>query len=347
MVTSSATSLAHHCGQTPDLVIDNGYESGGVATVAASNAASDTDAGKIAVNCPTPTLTIAKTPDGGGGAGTIAAGSPGTFTIVITNTGNSTANLVTLDDVLPNDGGLTWTLISATRTAPAPTNVASLCAALVAGNTLDCDFGQLNAGATITVVVTSGNTSLAHHCQGPSPDLSLDNGTPGAPTDGDAVAAATGVTPVTDDGKINVTCPPPTLTIAKTPDGGGGAGTIAAGSPGTFTIVITNTGNSTANLVTLDDVLPNDGGLTWTLISATRTAPAPTNGASLCAALVAGNTLDCDFGQLNAGATITVVVTSGNTSLAHHCQGPSPDLSLDNGTPGAPTDGDAVAAATG
>ena len=71
------------------------------------------------------------------------------------------------------------------------------------------------------------------------------------------MAAATGVTPVTDDGKINVTCPPPTLTIAKTPDGAApGAGTIAAGLAGTSTIVITNTGNSTANLVTLDRRAP-------------------------------------------------------------------------------------------
>ena len=225
--------------------------------------------------------------------------------------------------------------------------MATSCAALVNGNTLDCDFGQLNAGATITVVVTSGNTSLAHHCQGPSPDPSIDNGDTGPGTAGEAVAAATGVTPVSDSGSMTVTCPPPSLTIAKTPDGTGVGGTIAAGSPGVFTIVITNTSASTANNVTLDDVPPNDGGLTWTLTSATRTAPAPTNVATSCAALVNGNTLDCDFGQLNAGATITVVVTSGNTSLAHHCQGASPDPSINNGDTGPGTAGEAVAAATG
>ena len=198
-----------------------------------------TDDGKINVTCPPPTLTIAKTPDGGGGAGTIAAGlARHPFTIVITNTGNSTANLVTLDDVLPNDGGPHLDAdLGDQDGAPPPTNVASLCAALVAGNTLDCDFGQLNAGATITVVVTSGNTSLAHHCQGPEPGSPrLDNGTPGRhPPTGDAVAAATGVTP--GDRRRQDQRHLPAADAHDREDPGrvaAPAGTIAAGSPGTL-----------------------------------------------------------------------------------------------------------------
>ena len=41
-------------------------------------------------------------------------------------------------------------------------------------------------GASITVVLTSSNTSLAHHCNGQEKDLSIVNGTVGDGTEGDA-----------------------------------------------------------------------------------------------------------------------------------------------------------------
>ena len=116
---------------------------------------------------PSPSLTIDKTPDGGP-AGTINAGQAAVFTIVITNSGAGTATGVTLDDDLPNTGGITWSLTSAVKSPPPAggTNVAAGCnpgpgGALPNAQELDCLFGDLGPGQSVTVVVTSSATTSA------------------------------------------------------------------------------------------------------------------------------------------------------------------------------------------
>ena len=188
-----------------------------------------------------PALTIAKTPDIAGDAGgTIAAGAPAVFTIKVKNTGGLPATNVTVTDVLPTDGGIGWTLTSVQKNGA---DIAG-CALSGANNAnLNCAFvAPFAANDEVVIVLTSSATSLAFHCQGAQQDLSIDNGTPGADTTGDASADADLIDPVTDSGAITVTCPTPTLTIAKTPDLAGDAGgTIAAGAPAVFTIKVKNT----------------------------------------------------------------------------------------------------------
>ena len=48
---------------------------------------------------------------------------------------------------------------------------------LTGGNSLNCAFATLAVNSEIVIVLTSSSTSLAFHCQGPQPDLSIDNGT--------------------------------------------------------------------------------------------------------------------------------------------------------------------------
>ena len=171
----------------------------------------------------TPTLTIAKTPDGQ----SISPGQTATFTIVVTNTGAGVATAVVIDDPLPAGGGLTWGTATPNCT--------------VLSNALHCDVGTLASGASFTAVVSAVTSVQA--C------TTLPN---------TASTSATGIPAVTDPGLI--TCVPiPVLSIAKTPDGG----IITAGQTATFTIVATNNGPGPANNVTIDDPLPGGGGVTW------------------------------------------------------------------------------------
>ena len=100
--------------------------------------------------------------------------------------------------------------------------------------------------------------------------------------------------------------PAPHLSVTKIPD----AQTVVAGSPVGFTIKVTSDGQSTANNVTLADTLPTlaNAGINW------ANSPAYT-GPGTCGITGAAPTqsLNCSFGNLAAGATASVHVTSNTT----------------------------------
>ena len=250
-----------------------------------------------------------KSPDvAGDTSGTIAAGSPGVFTIMITNTGGSPANNVTLDDMLPNDGGLTWTLTSATRHTPAAER-ATLCDALVGGNTLNCNFGHLAAGARITSSLTSGNTPGAPL---PGPELQdllarQRHARARAPT-GDAWRVPTGSrghrlrarsrsparrprSPSTSPGRSR-----------RTPAAPSGRGPCRH-----LPNLITSTGNATAN-PSRPARTPGDGGLGRELTPLPGPTPAPTNVSLLRAGSSRQQRSTCEQRASQRGATLTIVV---------------------------------------
>src|SRR4029079_2010877 len=107
---------------------------------------------------------------------------------------------------------------------------------------LTCNVGTLGPGVAFTATVTAGTRATV---------CAVWNNT--------ASASASNATSVNDPGQI--TCLAPALAIAKTPDVG--APPINAGQTATFTIVLTNTGQGTANNVMITDTLPNNGGVTW------------------------------------------------------------------------------------
>jgi uncharacterized repeat protein (TIGR01451 family) len=211
---------------------------------------------------PPPNLVISKT-----AANTpINAGDVASFTITVTNTGTGPANNVTMSDQLP--AGIVWTDNSAACT-------------ISAGGLLSCSFGNLAAGASVSVTV-SGTTDAA--------DCGTLNNLATAQADNNA--------PVQDDASIVVNCPD--IDVTKVAD----QGTVSAGTAIGFTITVTNNGPGSATGVTLSDTLPTNGGLSWSIDGGT--------GAASCS--IAAGVLSCNFGTLANGATRTVHISSPTTS---------------------------------
>src|SRR5437867_3185224 len=212
------------------------------ATARATNNPAVTDPGSI--TCQPPHLSIVKTPDGQ----MINAGDTATFTIVVSNTGTGVAKSVTLTDPLPAGGGVNWTTASAGCSVSGAPGAQSL----------SCSFGDLAAGASVTVVVSAVTSFQACTTM---PNL--------------ATAHATNAPDASDPGSI--TCQPPNLTIVKTPDGA----TYTAGQTISFTIVVSNGGPGTAKNVHFApaDNLPDpNASLQWAIsgVPSCTSGPAPT-----------------------------------------------------------------------
>jgi uncharacterized repeat protein (TIGR01451 family) len=218
------------------------------AVVAASNEyQADTEdnssTARITVNCPN--VTVLKTAD----KGTIDAGDPAAFTIVVTNEGPGTAKGVTLSDTLPS--GVVWSEDSA--------------ACSITAGVLTCNFGDLADGATRTVHVT-GATDAAD-CGTLSNTAVVAASNESVENVGDNSSTAT----------ITVNCPD--ISVTKTPD----QGTVSAGDVIGFTIEATNNGDGIAHGVTVTDTLPSEPGLAWTVDGANSDAGCSiSNGALTC-----------------------------------------------------------------
>ncbi|MGB0119785.1 MAG: DUF11 domain-containing protein, partial [Solirubrobacterales bacterium] len=147
-------------------------------------------------------------------------------------------------------------------------------------NTLNCAFGDLAAQGSVEVTVTAPTAFEA--C------ATLVN---------TATAAATNAPDATDDATIN--CQKPNLTVLKS-----GNGTIDAGDKAEFTIQVTNAGPGVAKVVTLNDPLPNNVSGAWSIDAQPAGAPCQ----------ITGTTLNCQFGDLAAGASVTVTVSAATTN---------------------------------
>lgn len=132
---------------------------------------------------PAPSLRIDKVAD----TSTEEAGNPIGFQITVYSDGPGTATGVTVADALPTGSGIVWTENSADCE--------------ITGNLLSCSFGDMAAGTSRTVHVTSPTT--AQSC---------------GVYDNTATVTATNHGPVSDDATVTVTCaPPPTGTQGCTP----------------------------------------------------------------------------------------------------------------------------------
>jgi len=214
---------------------------------------------------------IDKTPDGQ----TKNAGDTISFTLSWTNTGEGFATGVVVSDDLPDPAGVEWSISGSTGSG-------STCQ--LGGNssdqTLTCTIGNLAAGATGSVTLTSATTS-------DSCGVINNTGAITSTNDGSD----------TDNGQITVQCPD--VRVTKTPDEPNND--IDAGDAATFTIGVENLGPGTASNVTLTDQLPAG---TWTLGGA-NAADCSINGSNL---------LTCSFGTLAAGASRTITVARATTA---------------------------------
>lgn len=258
------------------------------ATVSASNEAEDLLANNhstatITVECPN--LSATKTHD----SDPVDAGNQIGFTITISNSdapGTGTAHDVVLNDPLPAGSDINWSIAS--QPAGDPCGIT----ASVGGQTLECSFGDLAPGDSVSVHIVSGTTKAA--C---------------ATYNNVANVTASNHDELNPQASVTVQCPG--LNIAKT-----AADTSVNGGDGvSFTIVVWNTGPGTALNATLDDPLP--GGLDWTADNED------------CS--ITSGTLHCDFGDLgvtskeqsSAKVTVTAPTTRedcgvlNNTATAH------------------------------
>lgn len=232
------------------------------------------------VQCPD--VSVLKTAD----SATVNAGDPMNFKVVISNSGaagTGTATNVVLSDPLPAGTGVSWSIDKQ------DSNDCSIGGA-VGGQHLDCTIPSLAPGSTYTVHITSATEfeSCTQYQNTASVSVGNENGGP-----------------FTSSATITVQCPG--LHILKTAD----ETPVSTGTSIGFHVTISNSGPGTAENVTVDDPLPAGSGVDWVIASQSNTEP------PLCS--ITGNVgsqdLQCSLGNMNAGASYTIAITS--TTNAH------------------------------
>jgi uncharacterized repeat protein (TIGR01451 family) len=227
-----------------------------------------------------PKLAVTKSAD----AASVSAGTSIGFTVVVSNSSDAntgTATSATLTDNLPAGTGIDWS-ISPAYAGPGTCSVDGS----VGSEVLNCSFGDLAAGASASVHVTSGTSSA-------SCSTYNNSGTAAATNHGNVTSTQASTT---------VQCP--SLTVTKTED----AATVNAGQTMGFNIVVSNSnaaGTGTATAVTLSDSLPAGTGVDWSINPAYA-------GPGTCSidGAVGSEVLNCSFGDMAPGASITVEVES-------------------------------------
>ncbi len=224
-------------------------------------------------NVPAPDLSITKTD----GVTTVYRGGPVSYTVVVTNNGTYPVTGTVTDTVPASVTGVTWNCVassgSACTTASGSGNSINTSATLLAGGTATYTItGTLSASASGTLT----NTATVA-----VPSWLVD-ATPANNTATDA-----------DTIDLNAN-----LGITKTD----GLANIDAGSPITYTIVVSNAGPDASNGSIVTDTVPATiTGVNWTCGS-------PTGGATCGAASGSGNSISTTA-NLPSGSTLRYTVT--------------------------------------
>ncbi|MCA9127805.1 MAG: DUF11 domain-containing protein [Planctomycetales bacterium] len=280
------TSTGNDPAPDPDITVVNGDDNGafiagvGVASAAITLAsgAEPTNDGDADTNTDlsldfgfTPEVDVSVTKVAS--AASFNAGEQVTYTITVTNNGPSTAtNVVAIDD-LPD----TFTIVSATATGGGTVTQTGL-----ATGEIQVDFASLTAlqSETITIVAAIPATEAA--AVGVTNSVTVTS---------DGVDTNAGNN--TDTADIDITRSAVlTITKSDSPD------PVGVGNTLTYTILVTNTGPSTANNVVVSDTLPT--GLTFVSVSTTAGT------ASEAAGVITGNIASM---AVAGTATITVIAT--------------------------------------
>ena len=189
-----------------------------------------TDSASASVEVLCPDVKVTKTPDGG----SVQAGDPAVFTIVVENIGDGIARDVHLTDTLPV--GYTWT----------PQTDVGSCS--ITTGVLDCSFGDMGPGAKATVTLTAPTSGA---------DCATIPNTASATSTNEA-AGATGNN--SDSGSIDVLCASIEITKTANP-----VGPVSAGDTIGFDIVVANNGDGEARNVHVTDTLPTTAGTSWSV----------------------------------------------------------------------------------
>jgi uncharacterized repeat protein (TIGR01451 family) len=204
-------------------------------------------------------------------------GSTGTYTVVVTNTGPSTASAVNVSDTLPTGVTLTGNVTCATAGTAA--------CGTVAGTTGQASFtvtgGSINVGGSLTLTVPVAFASSMTTNPIVNTALATDP----------ASQNATGVISTPRTGVVG-------FTVAKTD----GSATYTPGGTAIYVVTLTNAGPSDATNVTVTDALP--AGLTLT-----ANASCVANGSATCGTVTGLN------GTTSWGTTAATIVAGAGNSL--------------------------------
>ncbi len=224
-----------------------------------------------------PQLTITKTAD----AASVSAGSPIGFTITVgAAASGATVTSASLSDPLPGGSGVDWS-ISPAYSGPGT----CLVGGSAPSQTLSCSFGDMAAGSSATVHVSSATTAESAGTYANT-----------------ATASGSNASSVQASATTSVLAP--ALSITKTADDP----SVSTGSPIGYTVTVANSsaaGTGTATGVTLSDPLPGGSGIDWS-ISPAYSGP----GTCEIDGSVPTQTLSCSFGDMAPGASASVQITS-------------------------------------
>ena len=255
-------------------------------TVTTSNGSGDQSSASTCVAAPS--IQIVKTAD----AAQVNAGDQIGFTVTVFNTGTGDAKGATLSDPLPVNAGLNWQIQSQGA------GWGGSCS--ITAGTLNCGpktvpFGTTQVASSFTVHIVSTTTAA----------------TGGSCPTGSGVVNNTGTVTTSNGGSAHSsasTCvAAPAIHIVKTAD----AVQVNAGDQIGFTLTVSNSGAGDAKGVSLNDVLPTNAGLNWTV------AGQGAGWGGLCA--ITAGTLNCGpatvpAGTTQAASTFTVHITSTTTA---------------------------------
>jgi uncharacterized repeat protein (TIGR01451 family) len=283
VTTDSSFNASFDVTLTPAMPIPSGYAISATATDPSGNTSEFAANQSSAVVVD---VSLAASATSNSPDGKTYAGSLLTYTITVTNNGLIDAHGVVVTDVL--DSNVTYQSSSTSVPSVIPT---------ITGNAVTANFGTLSAGSTVTVtiVVLVNAGAVPGGISNVSNVTSTDLNT-GSPTQ---VTLPTAVLPATDLAIASIaTTPAPNYV---------GANLV-------YTISATNSGPSDATGVVVTDTLPPLADISN--ISATTSVSGVT-------AVINGNVVTADFGNLASGATVTVTITvqptkaAGNSSLTN------------------------------
>jgi uncharacterized repeat protein (TIGR01451 family) len=200
------------------------------------------------------------------------------FTMTVYNAGNGDAHGVVLNDVLPTNPGLAWSI---DKTGAGFGDSCSITAGVLSCGPVTVPAGTTQAGSTFTVHITSGTTGATG---GDCPETGVVNNTGNVTTTNDG-----------SDQSSASTCVQALVDLAITKSGSPATQDLGQGNI-TWTMVVTNNGPSADSGVKVSDPMPAGN----TYVSSATTQGTCTGGAIL----------NCDLGTMAAGASVTITLVT-------------------------------------
>jgi uncharacterized repeat protein (TIGR01451 family) len=266
--------------------------------VTTSNDGSDQSSAQICVAAPV--IHIQKTAD----AAQVNVGQDIGFTMTVWNDGAGDAKGVTLNDVLPTNPGLHWTVASQ---GSGWNGTCGIAAGVLSCGPVTVPAGTTQSGSTFTVHITSTTTGATG---GVCPETGVVNNTGNVTTSNDG-----------SDQSSASTCVQALVDLSITKSGSPASQELTSGSQITWTMVVTNNGPSADTGVKVTDPMPVGN----TYVSSTTTKGTCTGGA----------VLTCDIGDMAAGESVTITLitapsTTGIQTNVAAVSGDRPETNTEN-----------------